>query len=222
MILANMLRALFERGVTLVTTSNIVPDGLYKDGLQRSQFLPAIALLNTHTEVVNVDSGIDYRLRALERVELYHFPWVEDAQRLMSENFERLVADANEIEQDTFLEVNGRNIDVIAICADVVWFDFYTICDGPRSQNGYIELACEFHTVLIANLPLFDRKDDQAKRFINMADEFHDRNVNLILGSEVALEALYKEGRLHFEFQRTPSRLLEMQSKEYLGRAHRA
>lgn len=222
MILANMLKALFDRGVTLVTTSNIVPDGLYKDGLQRSQFLPAIDLLKTHTEVVNVDSGIDYRLRALERVELFHSPWDAEAQRIMNDNFERLVADAEEIERETSLEIEGRNIYVIAICEDVVWFDFYAICDGPRSQNDYIELACEFHSVLIGNLPAFNKQDDLARRFINLVDEFYDRNVNLVLGAEVALEDLYVEGRLHFEFERTQSRLLEMQSKEYLGRAHKA
>jgi cell division protein ZapE len=222
MILANMLEALFERGVTLVTTSNIVPDDLYKDGLQRSRFIPAIELIKKHTEVLNVDGGIDYRLRALERVELYHSPWDEEARGIMWANFENLLPDANEVERNTWIDVNGRKIAVEAICEDVIWFDFYAICDGPRSQNDYIELSCEFHAVLISNVPAFKQKDDQARRFINLVDEFYDRHVNLILGAEVPLDALYVEGRLAFEFQRTQSRLLEMQSKEYLGRAHLA
>lgn len=222
MILAHMLKALFARGVTLVTTSNIVPDGLYKDGLQRSQFIPAIELLKTHTEVVNVDSGIDYRLRALERVELYHHPWDDQAQQIMDDNFVRLVPDQNEIVRGTSIEIENRLIEVVAIAEDVVWFDFYSICDGPRSQNDYIELACEFHSVLIGNIPKFDKQDDLARRFVNLVDEFYDRSVNLILGAEVELESLYADGRLSFEFQRTQSRLLEMQSREYLGRAHKA
>lgn len=220
MILANLLEALFDRGVTLVATSNIVPDDLYKDGLQRPRFLPAIDLLKRHTEVVNVDGGVDYRLRALERVELYHCPWDENARQIMNGNFESLVADANEIERRSSIEINGRKIAVEAMCEDVIWFDFYAICDGPRSQNDYIELSCEFHSVLIGNVPAFKQKDDQARRFINLVDEFYDRNVNLILGAEVPLDSLYVEGQLGFEFQRTQSRLLEMQSKEYLGRAH--
>jgi len=222
MILANMLKALFDRGVTLVTTSNIIPDELYKDGLQRSQFMPAIDLLKKHTEVVNVDSGIDYRLRTLERLELYHSPWDSEAKAIMNDSFERLVPDADEIERCTSIEIEGREINVMAVAEDVIWFDFYAVCDGPRSQNDYIELACEFHSVLIGNIPIFDKQDDLARRFINLVDEFYDRSVNLVLGAEVELESLYKEGRLSFEFQRTQSRLLEMQSKEYLGRAHKA
>ncbi|MEQ8954922.1 MAG: cell division protein ZapE, partial [Gammaproteobacteria bacterium] len=208
--------------VTLVATSNIAPDGLYKDGLQRSRFLPAIDLLKRHTEVVNVDGGVDYRLRALERVELYHCPWDEHARQIMHDNFANLVADANEIEWGSSIEINDRKIVTEAICEDVIWFDFYAICDGPRSQNDYIELSCEFHSVLVSNVPQFKLKDDQARRFINMVDEFYDRNVNLILGAEAPLESLYVEGRLSFEFRRTRSRLLEMQSQEYLGRAHKA
>lgn len=222
MILANMLKALFARGVTLVTTSNIVPDGLYKDGLQRTQFLPAIELLKTHTEVVNVDGGIDYRLRTLERVELYHYPWDANAKELMNQSFLQLVPDVEEIKRDASIDIEGRDIDVVAISEDVVWFDFYAICDGPRSQNDYIELACEFHSVLISNLPEFNKQDDLARRFVNLVDEFYDRSVNLILSAQVSLESLYVDGRLSFEFRRTQSRLLEMQSKEYLGREHKA
>ena len=222
MILANLLEGLFARGVTLVATSNIVPDDLYKEGLQRSRFLPAIDLLNAHTEVVNVDGGIDYRLRTLERVELYHHPLDDNAKGAMEDNFMRLVADENEIERGTALSIENRDIDTIAVCEDVVWFDFYQICDGPRSQNDYIELAREFHTVLISDVPAFDMRDDSARRFINLIDEFYDRNVNVLLSAEAALENLYVNGRLSFEFERTKSRLLEMQSREYLGKEHRS
>ena len=222
MLLANMLRALFERGVTLVTTSNIVPDDLYKDGLQRSQFLPAIDLLKIHTEVVNIDGDIDYRLRTLERLELYHCPWDSQAESIMNNSFERLVPDKDEIQRDTGLEIEGREINVVAVAEDVIWFDFYALCDGPRSQNDYIELACEFHSVLVGNIPVFSKRDDLARRFINLVDEFYDRSVNLILGAEVELAKLYASGRLSFEFQRTQSRLLEMQSSEYLGGEHKA
>lgn len=222
MILANLLRGLFQRGVTLVATSNIEPEGLYKEGLQRSQFLPAIALLKQHTKVVNIDSGIDYRLRALERVELFHYPHDAHAEVLMDDNFLRLVPDANEIQRNTRLDIESRFIDTLAICEDVVWFDFYQICDGPRSQNDYIEVAKEFHTVLISNVPAFDKQDDLARRFVNLVDEFYDRHVNLVLSAEVALQDLYVSGRLSFEFERTQSRLLEMQSTEYLGKEHRA
>ncbi|MCL4139737.1 UNVERIFIED_CONTAM: hypothetical protein GTU68_042997 [Idotea baltica] len=222
MILANLLEGLFSRGVTLVTTSNIVPDGLYKEGLQRARFLPAIELLKKHTHIVNVDGGVDYRLRALERVELYHCPLGDGAEEIMEENFIRLVADHNEIERFTKLDIENRVIETIAVCEDVVWFGFEQICEGPRSQNDYIEVAREFHTVLISNVPAFDKRDDSARRFVNLIDEFYDRNVNVVLSAEVALEKLYVEGRLSFEFERTKSRLLEMQSKEYLGKEHRS
>ena len=222
MILANLLQGLFDRGVTLVTTSNIVPDGLYKEGLQRARFLPAIELLKTHTKVVNVDSGVDYRLRALERVELYHYPADDDALKIMEDNFMRLVADQNEIERKAMLDIENREIETLAVCEDVVWFDFYQICDGPRSQNDYIEIAREFHTVLISGVPAFDKRDDSARRFVNLIDEFYDRNVNVVLSAEAPLADLYVNGRLSFEFERTKSRLLEMQSKEYLGREHRS
>ncbi|MFB9885739.1 cell division protein ZapE [Balneatrix alpica] len=223
MILGGLLEQLFANGVTLVTTSNIVPDGLYKDGLQRQRFLPAIALLNKHTEVVNVDGGVDYRLRALEQAELYHWPLDAAADVSLNESFTALVPDIEELEEAPVLQINGRGIRARKICEDVAWFDFVELCDGPRSQNDYIELAKEFHAVLVSNVPqLGGNKDDQARRFINLVDEFYDSGVKLILSAEVALHELYAGGRLSFEFERTTSRLLEMQSKEYLARAHRA
>lgn len=222
MILANLLDGLFRRGVTLVTTSNIIPDGLYKDGLQRARFLPAIALLNTHTEVVNVDGGTDYRLRSLEQAELYHHPLDDDADASLYKSFFSLVPDKEEIVEALSLEVEGRYIQARYHAEDVVWFDFLAVCDGPRSQNDYIELAKEYHAVLISNLPtLGEKREDQARRFINLVDEFYDRGVKLIISAENPLHEIYSGSRLTFEFERTVSRLLEMQSHEYLARPHK-
>ena len=222
MILGTLLELLFQRGVALVATSNIVPDGLYENGLQRARFLPAIKLLNEHTEVVNVDGGVDYRLRALTRAELYHSPLDEGAEIALRSAFDDLVPAVDEVCEAQLLEVEGRNIATRFIAEDVVWFDFLAICDGPRSQNDYIEIAREFHAVLVGKVPQMGRSnDDQARRFINMVDEFYDRNVKLVLSAAVPLEDIYAGGNLDFVFQRTRSRLLEMQSHEYLARAHR-
>ncbi|WP_461519027.1 cell division protein ZapE [Porticoccus sp.] len=222
MLLGTLLELLFARGVTLVATSNIVPDRLYENGLQRQRFLPAIALLNLHTQVVNVDGGVDYRLRALEQAELYHAPLGAEADNAMMWAFENLAPVAGEVEETVEVEVEGRRISCRFVSEDVIWFDFDVICNIPRSQNDYIELAREFHAVLVDNVRQMGRKnDDQARRFINMVDEFYDRNVKLVLSAEVEMPVLYTEGKLNFEFERTRSRLLEMQSHEYLARPHR-
>jgi len=219
MILGGLFQSLFGLGVTLVATSNIEPDGLYKDGLQRARFLPAIALLKQHTLVLNVDGGTDYRLRTLEKAELYHCPLDEQADAGLLANFQAL---APEGRVDAALEVEGRTIMARRVADDVVWFDFAELCDGPRSQNDYIELARDFHTVLLGNIPqMGEGRDDQARRFINLIDEFYDRNVKLVLAAAVPLAQLYTGTRLAFEFERTRSRLLEMQSREYLAREHR-
>lgn len=219
MILAGLMEAMFSRGVVLVATSNIVPDGLYRNGLQRSRFMPAIDLLNRHTAVVNVDGGVDYRLRALERAELYHAPLDAEADKSLMRSFVSLAPEPGQADQE--LEIEGRMIPVRWIADDVAWFDFKALCDGPRSQNDYIELAREFHAVLVSNVPQFQQQDDRARRFINLVDEFYDRNVKLVLSAEAPLQALYQAGRLSFEFERTRSRLLEMQSHDYLAREHR-
>jgi len=223
MILGGLLQELFRNGVSLVATSNIVPDGLYKDGLQRARFLPAIDLLNKYTEVVNVDGGVDYRLRALQQAELYHCPLDDQADDSLRESFESLAPDLEELVVAEELEVNGRRIRTRRCCEDVAWFDFKELCEGPRSQNDYIELAKIFHAVLVSNVPQLGRgNDDAARRFINMVDEFYDSGVKLILSAEKPIHEIYSEGRLEFEIERTKSRLLEMQSHEYLAREHRA
>ncbi len=220
MILAGLFEQLFARKVVLVATSNIVPEELYRDGLQRARFLPAIDLIKTHTKVVNVDGGVDYRLRTLEQAELYHSPLDEKADAILRDSFDKLSPEAGSA--DVELDIEGRSIKARYVADDVVWFDFPALCDGPRSQNDYIELSRIYHAVLISNIPEMGAKnDDQARRFINLVDEFYDRHVKLVVSAAVPLESLYAGGRLEFEFQRTISRLLEMQSLEYLAREHR-
>lgn len=222
MILGTLMEELFARGVTLVATSNIVPDGLYKDGLQRARFLPAIALLNEHTLVVNVDGGVDYRLRALEQAELYHSPLDEAADRSLMCSFKSLLSTTAEVHENHDLEVEGRLIRARYLSEGIAWFDFVELCDGPRSQNDYIELAREYHSIILSNVPGLGRAtDDQARRLVNLVDEFYDRQVKLVISAERPLAEIYSTGKLDFEFQRTVSRLLEMQSREYLARPHR-
>jgi cell division protein ZapE len=222
MILGTLMSELFARGVVLVATSNIVPDGLYKDGLQRARFLPAIALLKEHTRIVNVDGGVDYRLRALEQAELYHSPLDVQADASLHKSFCSLLASPGDEKHNEVLIVEGREIKSRYSAEGVVWFDFVDICDGPRSQNDYIELSKEYHSVFVSNVPGLGRaNDDQARRFINLVDEFYDRHVKLVISAERPLAELYSDGKLNFEFQRTISRLLEMQSHEYLALEHR-
>ncbi|MDF1764167.1 MAG: cell division protein ZapE [Oleibacter sp.] len=222
MILGGLMQALFARGVTLVATSNIVPDGLYKDGLQRDRFLPAIKLINKYTEIVNVDSGVDYRLRTLEQAELYHYPLGAHAEVSLQKSFDSLIGDAQHIEVEPDVDVLGRKIPARLICDDIGWFEFNALCDGPRSQNDYIELGKLFHAVLISNVPVMGLKnDDLARRFVNLIDEFYDRGVKVIISAETDIPSIYGRGKLEFEFQRTTSRMLEMQSNEYLAREHR-
>ena len=222
MILGTLMEELFKNGVTLVATSNIVPDGLYKDGLQRARFLPAIALIKQNTEIVNVDSGVDYRLRHLEQAELYHYPLNDAALDSLKKSFRALTPECTKAVENDKLMIENREIIALRTCDDVAWFEFRQLCDGPRSQNDYIELGKVFHAVILSGVEQMSvTTDDIARRFINMVDEFYDRNVKLIISAEVELKDLYTGGRLNFEFQRTLSRLLEMQSHEFLSRGHK-
>ncbi|MEJ6655128.1 MAG: cell division protein ZapE [Pseudomonas sp.] len=222
MILGTLMEELFANGVILVATSNIVPDGLYKDGLQRARFLPAIALLKEHTEVVNVDNGVDYRLRALEQADLYHWPLGPEADASLQRSFDSLVLEPEHVQLNADLDIENRTVKAVRLYENVAWFEFRELCDGPRSQNDYIALAKIFQAVLISNVEQMNlSKNDMARRFINLVDEFYDRNVKLIVSAEVALKDLYVGGRLEFEFQRTLSRLLEMQSHDFLARPHK-
>ncbi|HKM15469.1 MAG TPA: cell division protein ZapE [Marinospirillum sp.] len=220
MILGNLMDALFNEGVVLVTTSNIVPDDLYLNGLQRSRFLPAIDLLKQFTDVVNVDSGVDYRLRSLTQAEIYHFPLDSEATLSLNRSFESMVMVEGRC--NVPVNINNRQITALRLHDGVAWFDFDALCDGPRSQYDYIELSKIFHTVLLSDVPqLGVEKDDQTRRFINLIDEFYDRNVKVIISAEKAIDDIYTGGNLAFEIARTKSRLLEMQSHEYLAREHK-
>ncbi|WP_045857331.1 cell division protein ZapE [Teredinibacter purpureus] len=223
MILAGLLEGLFARGVVLVATSNIAPGGLYENGLQRARFLPAIALLHQYTQVVNVDGGVDYRLRVLEKAALYYVQGNADVPAQLMACFHNLLPDPSAAEGDVMLEIEGRHIEARYVAEDVVWFQFAHLCDGPRSQNDYIELAREYHAVIVEGVPYFDgQNDDLARRFIYLVDEFYDRNVKVIVSAVAPAHQLYRQGRLGFEFERTVSRLQEMQSSEYLSQPHKA
>lgn len=222
MILGGLFEQLFKRGVTLVATSNVEPVNLYKDGLQRARFLPAIDLLNQYTQVINIDGGIDYRLRLLEKADTYYTPLNQDTHQQLERIFTDLIADHRQIRESVPLNISGREINSIKTCEDIGWFSFAELCDSPRSQNDYIELASVFHTLFLENIPAMRAgNDDQCRRFINLVDEFYDRNVKLILSAETSPEQLYDGGNLSFEFKRTLSRLQEMQSREYLARPHK-
>jgi cell division protein ZapE len=219
MILHRLLVSLFENGVSFVTTSNFKPDNLYPDGLHRDRLLPAIALLNQRMEVLNVDNGTDYRRRTLEMVKLYHCPLGEHADIAMTEAFDQLVSGQDE---DPILHIEAREITSRRRAGGVVWFDFRALCGGPRSQNDYLEIATQFHTVLLSNVPMMPpRLASEARRFTWLIDVLYDRRVKLILSAEVQPEALYTEGPLSHEFPRTISRLHEMQSSEFLALEHR-
>ena len=219
MILHRLLAALFDNGVGFVTTSNFKPDDLYPGGLHRERILPAIELLNQRMEVVNVDNGTDYRRRTLEQVELYHTPLGPEADAAMNEAFTRLASGGDE---DPVLHIESREIKARRRAGGVVWFDFKQLCGGPRSQNDYLEIASQFHTLLLSDVPHMPvRMASEARRFTWLVDVLYDRRVKFILSAEVAPELLYAEGPLAHEFPRTVSRLNEMQSAEYLALPHR-
>ncbi len=219
MILGTLMQALFARGITLVATSNIEPDGLYRNGLQRARFLPAIALIKQYTQVVNVDSGIDYRLRTLEQAEIYHFPLDLQADANLQRYFNALSSEPRQ--HNAAIEVANRLLSTRHEADGVVWFAFSELCESARSQYDYMELSRLYHTVLLSGVKSMGRhNDDVARRFIALVDEFYERSVKLIISAEVAPDQLYSEGLLNFEFKRCISRLQEMQSHDYLARPH--
>ncbi|MCF7989140.1 MAG: AFG1 family ATPase [Thiohalocapsa sp.] len=221
MIMAGLLDALFSRGVTLVTTSNVPPEGLYRAGLQRDRFEPAIALLQRHCEVFELASPVDYRLRRLEQASVYLTPLDRHADTLLARYFSDITAAAHRRTDPVI--VNDREIPVVARGDGAVWFDFDVICHIPRSKLDYVEVARCFHTVLLSNVRrLNDEQSNIAHRLITLIDAAYDRNVKLMLSAEAPPGELYQGRDLAFEFRRTESRLVEMQSRDYLARPHLA
>jgi cell division protein ZapE len=215
LILHRLLAALFDNGVGFVTTSNFKPDDLYPGGMHRDRVLPAIALLNAQLEVLSVDNGTDYRGRTMQSVKLYHMPLGPEADKAMMESFDALAEKADE---DPVLHIEARQIRAWRMAGGIVWFNFKTLCGGPRSQNDYLEIASRFHTVFLSDVPHMPvRMASEARRFTWLVDVLYDRRVKLIMSAEVPAEELYTEGPLAHEFPRTISRLTEMQSKEFLA-----
>jgi len=215
MILHRLLAALFDNGVGFVTTSNFKPDELYPNGMHRDRIFPAIALLNQQLEVINVDNGTDYRRRTLEQLKLYHVPLGPVADEAMNEAFARL---AETQDEDPVLHIEAREIQARRKAGGLVWFDFKNLCGGPRSQNDYLEIATQFHTLLLSDVPHMPvRMASEARRFTWLVDVLYDRRVKLIMSAAVPAQDLYTEGPLAHEFPRTVSRLNEMQSSEFLA-----
>jgi cell division protein ZapE len=220
MLLGRLMERLFAEGVALVTTSNTEPKNLYKDGLQRDSFLPAIAQIQKHCKVLHLDSAHDYRLRALTRSPVYRAPLDAASDTWLGERWHELSASCPR--EHGPLVIDGREIPVRALAEGHAWFDFAALCEGPRAAGDYIEIATEYHTVLVGGIPLFDGgNDDPARRFVHLIDELYDRHVNLVCTAAAAPPSLYSGKKLAHAFERTASRLIEMQSAEYLALEHR-
>ena len=220
MILGDLFSMLFDRGITLVATSNIEPSGLYKNGIHRDRFLPAIAQVEKHTTVMNIDAGIDYRLRLLKQAKLYSSPLTDDTKDWLSERFDTLAG--GQTISTSPIVIGGRNIDAIKRTETMLLADFRALCMQPRSAADFIEIANDFDTVMVDNVPaLNDTLMDPTRRFIYLVDEFYDRRVKLLIRAEQSILTLYQGEKLAFEIERTRSRLLEMQSEEYLAEEHR-
>ena len=218
-IIAGLLGALFDEGVTLVTTSNKPPDLLYQGGIQRASFLPAIDLIKRHTQVIELGGDFDYRRQVAERSGIYHWPLGPDSEASLQQAFTRLATEP--VERDGVARILNRDIPFRYRAGGVVWFDFDALCGPPRSQNDYIELARLHHSVLISGIPHLDgSRDDRSRRLIMLIDEFYDRRVKLMLSASARPEELYCGERLAFDFQRTVSRLQEMQTAGYLSSPH--
>lgn len=214
MILYNLLKALFENGVSFVMTSNYIPEALYPDGLHRDRILPAIALLEERLDVLNVDAGTDYRKRVMEQVHAYHTPTGAQADHALRNAF---VSIAETADEDPRVHIESREIKALRRAGGVIWFDFATLCGGPRSQNDYLEIASRFHTVILSDVPRMSvAMSSEARRFTWLIDVLYDHRVKLLMSAETEPDQLYMEGTLANEFHRTVSRIIEMQSSEYM------
>lgn len=219
MLIGRLLEALFDEGVILLATSNMAPDDLYKDGLQRTNFIPAIKLLKAHCQIFNLEGGKDYRTLSIKQTGLYQYPHDEQALKNLTQYVDtHLIADHS----DDHIMINGRAIHFEFCAEDTIWFSFEALCKSTRSRLDYLEIAQEFNTMILTGIEQMDkRSNDVARRFISLIDILYDHRVNLLCTAEVAATELYTEGGLAFEFERTVSRLIEMQSKNYLGKSHR-
>lgn len=221
MILGRLFENLFNLGVTLIATSNIPAERLYENGLQRANFLPFIDILKRNVRVLNVDGGIDYRLRTLTHADIYRHPCDKAAEADLRRWFATIAHSDAGSAQD--LRIHDRIIRARRALDGVIWFDFDELCEGPRGAADYIEIGRTHHTVLISRVPQLNTfREDAARRFVNLVDEFYDRGVKLLLAADVPMDQLYIGQRVKFEFQRTLSRLTEMQSEEYLAKPHLA
>ncbi|MDF9721368.1 cell division protein ZapE [Serratia marcescens] len=219
MLLATLLQALFARGITLVATSNIPPDDLYRNGLQRARFLPAIDLINEYCDVMNVDAGIDYRLRTLTQAHLYLTPLNDQKREALDRMFVKLAGKAGE--DAPVLQINHRPLQAIRSVDGVLAVDFHTLCEEARSQLDYIALSRLYHSVILYNVQVMGPlKENTARRFLALVDEFYERHIKLVIGAEASMFEIYQGVQLKFEFQRCLSRLQEMQSEEYLKLPH--
>ena len=220
MILSDLFQKLFHRGITLVATSNIAPDGLYKNGIHRDRFIPTIEMVKKHCQVLNVDAGVDYRLRVLKQAQLFKSPLTHDNQNWMAQRFSALTNTQHHSSEPII--INQRVVETIAHTEDVLWCEFSELCFKPRSPADFIEIANIYNTVLVSNVPhLTDFLSEGTRRFIYLVDEFYDRGVKLLLTSEDSIIEIYQGEKLAFEIERTRSRLLEMQSDDYLNEEHR-
>ncbi len=218
MILGELLRHLLARGTVLLTTSNFPPSRLYRDGLQRERFLPAIRLLENRLQVIELRTDCDYRLKFFTATKLYSVLSDGSAESALENSFGKIISDL--VRENVLLEINGRSISAKKIAGGVVWFDFQAICGSRRSPADYLEIAKCYETIFVSDIPVFEDRDDLARRFINMIDAFYDHRVRLVASAEDVPEHLYRRGRLREEFQRTASRLIEMQSPGYVARIH--
>jgi cell division protein ZapE len=219
MLLYNLMKALFDNGVSFIMTSNYDPDLLYPDGLHRDRLLPTIALLKEKLDVMNIDAGIDYRSRALEQVESYYTPLGAVADRALRHAFTGIAETGDE---EARVQIEGRDIKCLRRAGGVIWFDFATLCGGPRSQNDYLEIASRFHTVILSGIPAMSAaQSSEARRFTWLIDVFYDQKVKLLMSAAVPPEQLYTVGTLANEFHRTVSRIVEMQSREYMEKEQR-
>ncbi len=221
MLLSGLLQALLNNGVTLVATSNRIPDDLYKNGLQRERFVPAIDLIKHHTRIMHMDGVTDHRIALLEQDDVYYTPVTAETREKLIKRMQSLAP--ARIISDHVLTIHKRPLQTVMHAHEIAWFKFNTLCDAPRATPDYIQLAREYHTIIMSDVPVMDEyMDDKARRFIYLIDELYDRNVKLIISTDAPPEKLYTGEMLSFAFNRTCSRLIEMRSKEYLEKPHKS